>query len=532
MKSKINKNRSIRNSKKRSKRVDIKRSKRISKRVDKKRNKSKKRSRRNKNNKRSRRDGVKKSLLLYPLLATSALSSRPCENYSFPLENAIDSEDKICLDNLFKSCKPYYSPGGDLYQDAIKANDLNCISTLSVVDTSDRSFNPLTYISRNGSLDAFKIFLNKGSYIDKFDKDMIINNVLKRGDIEFLEYILNELGYKPIIYNVWDAVKQITDPEKKFDAYIILLKKEFSVSSYTILKDISINLADYLRKNTDKMYQLLHFLQKNGIDLKNLTYYLLDSINDYKNDIENLKKQIDEINKSKDDFSTKLDNITKENNKLIEANNIYYNISIFISTFLALFFTYYKLRREDDIFSILKIDKENNLIMNNILFLVLSTCNYDNILKYIDKVELNSLDSNRNNVLHYILSHCNIKNVFKIVELLIKKRPQLVNEINNQGDTPLHLLYKKNLDTSDIDELLKIKYILINNGADRNIRNIEDKTPEEYLTIECTICLDKLTNNESKTNCGHIFHKDCIRDHRIINCPICRKYITEIKDYS
>ena len=52
--------------------------------------------------------------------------------------------------------------------------------------------------------------------------------------------------------------------------------------------------------------------------------------------------------------------------------------------------------------------------------------------------------------------------------------------------------------------------------------------------IECCICLQKLENNIEKLNCSHLFHIKCINKWRKknSNCPICRKNIISISNYS
>ena len=47
--------------------------------------------------------------------------------------------------------------------------------------------------------------------------------------------------------------------------------------------------------------------------------------------------------------------------------------------------------------------------------------------------------------------------------------------------------------------------------------------------IDCSICLEDMedTTIESKLECGHIFHKECISKWTVKNnnCPLCRSYI-------
>lgn len=52
---------------------------------------------------------------------------------------------------------------------------------------------------------------------------------------------------------------------------------------------------------------------------------------------------------------------------------------------------------------------------------------------------------------------------------------------------------------------------------------------DDLLIDECSICLDKYIKNDkvSDLNCGHIFHKDCIKIWLSKNntCPQCREII-------
>ena len=47
---------------------------------------------------------------------------------------------------------------------------------------------------------------------------------------------------------------------------------------------------------------------------------------------------------------------------------------------------------------------------------------------------------------------------------------------------------------------------------------------------ECPICLDELSKQVIKLNCGHFFHPNCINDWKKINnvCPVCREKIDKI----
>ncbi len=145
-------------------------------------------------------------------------------------------------------------------------------------------------------------------------------------------------------------------------------------------------------------------------------------------------------------------------------------------------------------------------------------------------VNLNTKDVNGNNPLHVVLSQCNIKNLSNLVQLLVTKSPEIVNQVNNNGDTPLHILYKKIIDTNDNSEVVKIKTMLMRFGSDKNIKNNENKIPGDYSTIECPICLLPITEDEGiLPNCKHVFHIDCMSQYitfaRYSRCPVCRKPI-------
>ena len=44
----------------------------------------------------------------------------------------------------------------------------------------------------------------------------------------------------------------------------------------------------------------------------------------------------------------------------------------------------------------------------------------------------------------------------------------------------------------------------------------------------CSICLDEKNESVVKLNCGHLYHKDCVKDwlRRELSCPVCRSNIT------
>ena len=89
---------------------------------------------------------------------------------------------------------------------------------------------------------------------------------------------------------------------------------------------------------------------------------------------------------------------------------------------------------------------------------------------------INIQDNDGNGVLHYILSRDNIGiEEYDIFEMLIKNGIN-INLQNNDGDTALHKIsYKKNNGHRDIDMEKKVISLLIENNADKNIKNNNGK---------------------------------------------------------
>lgn len=89
---------------------------------------------------------------------------------------------------------------------------------------------------------------------------------------------------------------------------------------------------------------------------------------------------------------------------------------------------------------------------------------------------INIQDNDGNGIIHYILSRDNIgTEEYDIIEMLIKNSVN-INLQNNDGDTALHkILYKKNNDYRDIDMEKKVTSLLIENNADKNIKNNNEK---------------------------------------------------------
>ena len=89
---------------------------------------------------------------------------------------------------------------------------------------------------------------------------------------------------------------------------------------------------------------------------------------------------------------------------------------------------------------------------------------------------INIQDNDGNGILHYILSRDNIgTEEYDIFEMLIKNGIN-INLQNNDGDTALHKIsYKKDNGYRNIDMEKKVISLLIENNADKNIKNNNGK---------------------------------------------------------
>jgi hypothetical protein len=84
---------------------------------------------------------------------------------------------------------------------------------------------------------------------------------------------------------------------------------------------------------------------------------------------------------------------------------------------------------------------------------------------------------------------------------------------------------------SQFDEDVKV---VINEEEFENLghQTYQDIEEKEKYNQECIICTDNFCESDKvyKTNCGHIFHKDCIHPWLVkesTSCPICRKEIVK-----
>ncbi len=90
-----------------------------------------------------------------------------------------------------------------------------------------------------------------------------------------------------------------------------------------------------------------------------------------------------------------------------------------------------------------------------------------------------------------------------------------------------HILYK--IIKSDVRNLIayniyKAINLYISSISDLNKLKIHPLYHYDK-TIDCTICLEKLSDDVSSTLCGHLFHTKCIGNIKTNKCPVCRKLV-------
>jgi ankyrin repeat protein len=107
--------------------------------------------------------------------------------------------------------------------------------------------------------------------------------------------------------------------------------------------------------------------------------------------------------------------------------------------------------------------------------------NYDMILLFIKKIDVNIKNKNNDTPLHVLCKHINS---IKKMQLFIKNGAD-INAINNDGNTPLHIL-SKSYDYHNNNNKDAI-FLIVNNikKVNINIKNNEGKTPIHYMIEKC-----------------------------------------------
>lgn len=111
----------------------------------------------------------------------------------------------------------------------------------------------------------------------------------------------------------------------------------------------------------------------------------------------------------------------------------------------------------------------------------------------------------------------------KHIEVIVRQMMQKV-EIISSGDTsfiPKQIVHKKHFQKENQD--IQHKKVITNIGGKKQLTQ-----NEEHDNHDCSICLETITDDESKTPCNHHFHRTCItqwlNNHN--TCPNCRHRLT------
>jgi hypothetical protein len=54
--------------------------------------------------------------------------------------------------------------------------------------------------------------------------------------------------------------------------------------------------------------------------------------------------------------------------------------------------------------------------------------------------------------------------------------------------------------------------------------------PKKDEDLTCAICIDEICNKSYKLECGHIFHKECLKGLIKKECPLCRRLLKKLPD--
>ena len=169
----------------------------------------------------------------------------------------------------------------------------------------------------------------------------------------------------------------------------------------------------------------------------------------------------------------------------------------------------------------------------------------DDIVKLLvdnmDKDQVNKAASDGETPLHLAVQDGSID----IVKLLIEKGAEVNAQDNSNRAALFFALSEEYYDSPNI-EIVKL---LLDAGADKNQLPLEELKQLQLLTSQemipkerevvatCPICLDPLGTKEKgpaiRTACGHIFHRECLRQAIIVQvnlgqptvCPTCRERI-------
>lgn len=349
-------------------------------------------------------------------------------------------------------------------------------------------------------------------------KNKNIDKIIKLSNQEFINQLFNKYIFYIIKIKNIEILKKLLPYCYNQENKITIINKNglnpFEYSLFKFIKDSSyypiisiLNQYNYLRPKF-----ILDTLLKTNIIRHNITnnydiliYNKIIKLSKYEN-IEIINTII--IDNYYKDLNSENNTITiediiyfiKENIKFIDLNSLF-NIIFKYSSILILkelvknkiiefskdiLLLFIKLKQTD--YLIKNYYKETVFYSKDIIYQLINDLNVYGlifIIEFVNKDIINIKDINNNNLLHYLTNHTiqdtndNFENLeFNIFKLLMNKKKELINELNNDNETPIfntvkhHNFYLFNILLDFDDSVIEIKnknndyliHLMINNN--------------------------------------------------------------------
>ena len=151
-----------------------------------------------------------------------------------------------------------------------------------------------------------------------------------------------------------------------------------------------------------------------------------------------------------------------------------------------------------------------------------------NIFNLPNDYRITSTENLRNKPCHKMVLLFSLYFFIVVYKKNIHNLPQFSNECSRVTSLIINEINTRHLTTPS-------RTLLVN--TNRNIDRIPEHIKTDYIRMFCKlqsdtccpICLNDMSGNLVLTNCGHLFHKDCLERVPINRggklCPTCRKFI-------
>jgi hypothetical protein len=164
----------------------------------------------------------------------------------------------------------------------------------------------------------------------------------------------------------------------------------------------------------------------------------------------------------------------------------------------------------------------NNLIDNTVIENTHDTNATIPTIPTNDTIPTNESDINMSDIVSgpIIIHNNSNNNIFNLSSIL---SDSIINILEDNLTNEFNTLMNENLIDSDLED---VKIVL----SDRSFNEIERvrEINENIDDINCTICLETITNESIKLKCGHYFHTKCGKEWlcKCRNvCPVCKSVI-------